>query len=174
MQKVTEHFETIRSLVYGRVIAFGVTLVLSLVMVNLLPSVTARRQRLFAEAAVDGNVGRMRLLHFAGANINARGNCCMPLFLAAGEGKIAVVRYLLDEGADVNAREKLGQTALTEATYYGHSKVVKELLFRGAEINVIGHDGTPLDVAIERKHAVIVDLLKHQGAKRACELRSCN
>jgi ankyrin repeat protein len=174
MPKVTEQFETIRSVVYGRVVAFGVTFVLSIVMVNLLPSVKARRQRLFAEAAVDGDVGRMRLLHFAGANINARGNCCMPLFLAAGEGKIAVVRYLLDEGADVNAREKFGDTALIEATYNGHANVVKELLFRGAEINAIGHDGTALDIAIARKYAVIADLLRHQGAKRACELRSCN
>lgn len=174
MPKATEQFETIRSLVYGRVVAFGVTFVLSIVMVNLLPSVKARRQRLFAEAAVDGNVGRMRLLHFAGANINARGNCCMPLFLAAGEGKIAVVRYLLDEGADVNAHEQFGDTALIEATYNGHANVVKELLFRGAEINAIGHDGTALDIAITRKYAVIADLLRHQDAKRACELRSCN
>ena len=174
MQQASEHFETIRSLVYGRIVAFAVTFILSIVMVNLLPSVKARRQLLFAEASVDGSVLRMKLLRFAGANINARGNCCMPLFLAAGEGRIAVVRYLLNEGADLNVRENLGHTALTEATYYGHANVVKELVFRGADINAIGDDGTALDIAIARKHLAIADLLKHQGAKRKCELRSCN
>jgi ankyrin repeat protein len=174
MPNASEHFETVRSLVYGRIVAFAVTFVLSIVMVNLLPSVKARRQLLFAEAAVDGSVSRMKLLRFAGANINARGSCCMPLFLAAGEGRIAVVRYLLNEGADVNAREKFGSTALIEATFYGHANVVKELVFRGADINAIGDDGTALDVAIARKHLPIADLLRHQGAKRACELRSCN
>jgi len=173
MQTATEHFETLRSLVYGKIVAFAATFLLSIVMVNLLPGVKARRQVLFAEAAVDGNVSRMKLLHFAGANINARGNCCLPLFLAAGEGRIAVVRYLLNEGADINAREKQGATALMEATYYGHTNVVKELLFRGADINVIGHDGTALDIAIARKYQVVADLLRHQGARRACEIRSC-
>jgi ankyrin repeat protein len=174
MQQASEHVETIGSLVYGRVVAFVVTFVLSIVMVNLLPGVKARRQRLFSEAAIDGSVTRMKLLRFAGANINARGNCCMPLFLAAGEGRIAVVRYLLNEGADVNAREEFGNTALIEAAFYGHANVVKELAFRGADINAIGDDGTALDVAIARKHTAIADLLKHQGARRACEIRSCN
>lgn len=174
MNQASEHFETIRSLVYGRAISFAITFLLSIAMVSLLPSAKARRQRLFAEAAVDGNVSRMKLLHLAGARINARGNCCLPLYLAASEGRVAVVRYLLDEGADVNAREKLGHTALMEATYYGHANVVKELVFRGADINAIGDDGTALDIAVTRKHTAIADFLRHHDARAACEIRSCN
>src|ERR1700730_5027011 len=94
-------------LMMARALAFTSTLVFSLAMVNGLPRVKERRQRYFAQATMDGNLQRMRLLHFAGANINSRSNCCQPLFLAAGEGRIDVVRYLLAEGADVNAREKL-------------------------------------------------------------------
>ena len=116
----------------------------------------------------------MQFLHFAGANVNARGDCCMPLFLAAGEGRLPAVRYLLDQGAEVNAREEFGDTALTEAAYNGQLAVAKELLFRGAEANAVGREGTALDVAIIRNNTAVADLLKHYGGKRACEIRgSC-
>jgi ankyrin repeat protein len=161
-----------------RIYAFASTLTLSLAIVNALPKAREQRrlmtQRFFAEAATDGDVRRMRSLHAAGASVNARGNCCLPLFLAAGEGKLEAVRYLLDEGADVNAREKPGDTALTEATFYGRLDVVKELLFRGADINAIGNEGTALDIAVKKRYAGIAELLKHRGGKPACELRKCN
>jgi ankyrin repeat protein len=49
--------------------------------------------------------------------------------------------------------------------------VIKELLIRGAEVNVISHDGTPLDIAAGRNNPAVIDLLKHYGAKRGNELR---
>jgi ankyrin repeat protein len=152
-------------------LAFASTLVLSFAIVSGLPKFKEQRQRYFTQATLDGSLSRMRLLHFAGANINSRSNGDMPLFIAAGEGRSDVVRYLLAEGADVNAREKLGDTALTEAAYYGHVALVKELLAHGADVNAIGNDGTALDIALNRNNAVVVDLLKHHGGKRANEVR---
>ena len=96
----------------------------------------------------------------------------MPIFLAAGEGKLEAVRYLLDEGADVNARDNFGNTALAEAAYYGHLAVVKELLLRGADINAVGDGGTALDIAISRNNTAVADLLKHRGGKSAREIRT--
>jgi uncharacterized protein len=93
------------------------------------------------------------------------------LFLAAGEGRLNAVRYLLDEGADVNLRGEYGNTALTEATYYGHASVIKELVMHGADVNVMSIDGTPLDIATGRNNVTVIDLLKHYGAKRGSELR---
>src|SRR5713226_5507731 len=162
--------ENARSII-ARALAFAGTLVFSLAIVSALPKFKEQRQRYFTQATMDGSLSRMRLLHFAGANINARSNGRMPLFIAAGEGRSDVVRYLLTEGADVNAREKFGDTALTEATYYGHVALVKELLAHGADINAIGNDGTALDIALNRNNAAIVDLLKHHGGNRANELR---
>jgi ankyrin repeat protein len=161
------------NLIITRAIAFAGTLVFSLAIVNSRPRFKEQRQRYFAQAAVDGNLRRLQLLHFAGANVNARGNCCMPLYLAAGQGRLEVVRYLLDEGADVNAREQFGDTALTEAVFNDQLAAVKELLFRGADSNAVGDGGTALDIAINRNHTAIADLLKHRGAKRACEIRKC-
>ena len=161
------------NLIITRAIAFASTLVFSLAIVSSRPKFKEQRQRYFAQAAADGNLHRMHLLHFAGAAVNARGNCCMPLYLAAGEGRLEVVRYLLDEGADVNAREQFGDTALTEAVFNGQLAAVKELLLRGADVNAIGDGGTALDIAINRNHSEIADLLKHRGGKRACEISIC-
>src|SRR5712692_5555949 len=164
--------ETAQSII-TRALAFASTLVFSFAIVSGLPKFKEQRQRYFTQATMDGSLSRMRLLHFAGANINLRSNGCMPLFIAAGEGRSDVVRYLLDEGADVNAREQLGDTALTEAAYYGRFDVAKELLFRGADVNAIGDEGTALDIATNKKYSDIADLLKHHGAKRVCLLRKC-
>lgn len=161
-------------LILKRALAFAGTFVLSMAIVNVLPSARRQRQRSFAQATMDGNLRRMRLLHFAGADINVRGNCCMPLYLAAGEGRLEVVRYLLDEGADVNAREKFGDTALSEAAYYGKTAVIKELVFGGADLNVIGEGGTALDIAINRNNTTVADLLRRHGGKRARELAAGN
>ena len=162
--------ETAKSII-RRGLAFASTLMLSLVMMNALPSVKQRRQRYFSEAAMDGSLRRMQLLRLAGAKVNVRGNCCLPLFIAAGEGRIEIVRYLLDQNADVNAPEKFGNTALSEAVYNNHSAVAKELLFRGADVNAVSEGGTALDIALARGFDAIADLLRHHGGKRLCEMR---
>jgi ankyrin repeat protein len=158
-------------LISVRAIAFAGTLILSVAVVGNLPKFKDRRQRYFASAATSGSVYRMQLLHLAGANVNSHGSSVAPLFLAAGEGRLNAVRYLLDEGADVNMRGQSGNTALTEATYYGHAPVIKELLMRGADVNTISSVGTPLDIAADRNNPAVIDLLKHYGAKRGSELR---
>jgi len=158
-------------LISVRAIAFAGTLVMSVAVVGNLPKFKERRQRYFASAATSGSVYRMQLLHLAGANVNSRGSSGAPLFLAAGEGRLNAVRYLLDEGADVNSRGDYGNTALTEATYFGHGSVIKELLMRGADVNAISVDGTPLDIAVSRNNVSVIDLLRHYGARRRSELR---
>jgi ankyrin repeat protein len=154
-----------------RAIAFASTMFMSLAIVGSLPKFKERRQRYFASAATTGSVHRMQLLHLAGANVNSRGAGGPPLLLAAGEGRLNAVRYLLDEGADVNMRGQHGNTALAEATYYGHAPIIKELLVHGADVNVLSSDGTPLDIAVGRNNIAIIDLLKHYGARSARELR---
>jgi hypothetical protein len=154
-----------------RAIAFSSTLLLSIAILSLLPGARARRQTHFARAAADGNVRSMRLLQMAGARVNSEGSCCAPLLLAAGEGRLDAVRYLLDQGADVNARDGRGRSALTEAAFNGNASVIKELILRGAELNAHSDEGTALDIATKTNHAEAVDLLKHYGARSASETR---
>lgn len=155
----------------SRAVAFAGTMIMSVAVVGSLPKFKERRQRYFASAATTGSVSRMQLLHLAGANVNAHGIGGTPLLLAAGEGRLNAVRYLLNEGADVNLRGQHGNTALTEATYYGHEAIIKELLMRGADVNAVSVSGTPLDIAASRNNVAVIDLLEHYGARRASELR---
>jgi len=74
----------------------------------------------------------------------------------------------------VNARDERGRSALTEAAFYGNAAILKELIFRGANLNAISDEGTALDIAVQTNRLDAVELLKHYGAKRGCELnRSC-
>ena len=54
---------------------------------------------------------------------------------AAIEGDLEPIRELLDEGADVNARDRNGDTALWWAIIRGHVAVVRLLLERGANVD---------------------------------------
>ncbi len=52
---------------------------------------------------------------------------------AAGHGHINTVQALLDAGADVNAKQKYGGTALKYAIAQGHTEIVELLKQAGAK-----------------------------------------
>lgn len=158
-------------LIGGKALALASTLMLSFAVVSNMPRFKERRQRYFAAAALSGSVPRMQLLHLAGANLNSGATDRTPLCLAAGEGRLTAVRYLLDEGANLNQRQPDGNTALTEATFFGHAPIVKELLVRGAEVNAVAAGGTALDIAMSKNNPAVIELIKHYGGKRANEVR---
>ncbi|KAF2174539.1 ankyrin, partial [Zopfia rhizophila CBS 207.26] len=64
-----------------------------------------------------------------------------PLLRAAKNGHEAVVRLLVELGADVNARSNDGWMALRWAAENGHEAVVRLLLERGAGVNVKSNNG---------------------------------
>lgn len=85
------------------------------------------------------------------------------------------IRALLDAGANVNARDVLGGTALHVAVNFrGDLEVIRMLLDRGARIDALNHDGyTPLLLALRYGHynhadperlRAVVDLLLSRGA----------
>ena len=87
------------------------------------------------------------------------------LMKAAGKGRTEVVKALLAQGADVNAKDKDNVTALIAAAAGGHAEIVKVLLAEGADVNVKGANGwTALMVAAFDGHAAIVETLLAQGA----------
>lgn len=73
-----------------------------------------------------------------------------PLHLATRHGNIIIIDRLLKKGADINARDALGNTPLFEATNRrGNSfKTSKLLIDRGAKVNIANRAGqTPLMLA---------------------------
>ena len=63
------------------------------------------------------------------------------LIWASTRGYIMDVKSLLDNGADVNARNNNGQTALMGASWMDHTEIVQLLLENGADVNAKSNDG---------------------------------
>jgi ankyrin repeat protein len=89
-----------------------------------------------------------------------------PLHLAALKGADELVKHLISIGAEVNPRNKFGQTPLHRAMVGGSFTTVKLLIDAKAEVNGRDNQGlTPLHVAAQRKHADIVRLLLEKKAE---------
>ena len=63
------------------------------------------------------------------------------LIKATKQGDTAAVKALLTRGADVNAKNKKGETALMGAAWYGHTTIVEALLKAGADTDVKAKNG---------------------------------
>ena len=61
--------------------------------------------------------------------------------MASQQGHLDVVQALLAKGADVNAKDNDGATALMLASQNGHLDVVQALLAKGADVNAKANDG---------------------------------
>jgi len=86
------------------------------------------------------------------------------LISAAEEGNVQLVKEFLAKGADVNAKDNQGYTALMWAAYNGHVDVIKELLLNGADAGAKDYKGyTALMWADEQGYTDIVQLLKKTG-----------
>lgn len=80
---------------------------------------------------------------------------------AAVKGDAQAVKLLLDRGADVNAKDSDGRTALTEAAFYGHAEVVKVLLAGGADIFAKKNDGQTV-TAMAAGHKDIAEMIDRE------------
>jgi len=99
--------------------------------------------------------------------INAPGDGGMTeLTVAARNGRLSVVSYLLDHGARVDAARVGGQTALHQAVAEGHLKVAELLLERGASVDAATTSGrTPLFEAAQKGYRELAKLLLSKGAE---------
>ncbi len=114
--------------------------------------------------------------------INApNGNNGTPLFQAAKNGQLRVVAFLLDHGADVNARSgiPIGQdgatwTPLLAAANSGHKAMVELLLSRGADVNASAFPvGSALNTAARNNFQVVVEvLLAHKANIDATDMEN--
>ncbi|KAI8097565.1 uncharacterized protein BX664DRAFT_326698 [Halteromyces radiatus] len=132
-------------------------------------------------AATNGNVGLVKFALDHGAPIDSVVNGFLPLQLACiSDNNIAVVQYLIDRGAQVNAQRwskkhsadksqavagAIGSTALHVACANGCSKIVDLLLRNDARVDLKDKYGSrPMDIAAAKHHMEIVKLLETFGA----------
>ena len=85
---------------------------------------------------------------------------------ASHEGKVEMVRMLLNHGADVNSQSNRYGNALHAASYGGHMEVVQILLDRGAEINAPSSKyGNALHAASAGSKSEVFQTLLDRGAE---------
>ena len=72
-------------------------------------------------------------------------------------GHLEVVQQLIEQGADVNGKDALGNTPLMAAAYTGQDDMVGILLASGADITAKGFDSkTAKDLAQELGHQKVL------------------
>lgn len=135
------------------------------------------------------NVGAVRNAISNGVNPNQRipapgYSAGAPLLaLAAREGSVQVVRYLLSAGADLNARTPVGETPLMLAAYFRqgesetssserHDETVRILAEAGAQIENDPHQYTALAYAAYNNRQRAVSYLIARGAKLDADARN--
>jgi ankyrin repeat protein len=98
-----------------------------------------------------------------GAEVNARSRNAarnMPLHAAAAARNGEAVRILLEHGAEVNARQEGGWTALHAASQNGDVDMVRLLIAGGADVETrAANQQNALDLALGKGHQAVVDVL---------------
>jgi ankyrin repeat protein len=99
----------------------------------------------------------------SGANVNASDGVkrCTALHMAARRGNLKIAEALLDCGADVDARDSLGDTPLRRSVNCGQIELAALFLAKGADVHSPGNKGlTPLQAA---RTSAMKQLLRSRG-----------
>jgi len=119
-------------------------------------------------AAENGEMVRVRSLLEDGADVDGRDDCrWTPLMRAAGEQRLAVIRLLIERGAQLHVQDTTGGwTALIWAAKEGYLDIIRQLLNAGADINLHDYSGRSAAPWAHREGHVEIAGLLHGGTRR--------
>lgn len=86
-----------------------------------------------------------------------------PLHFAAKKGDINLIYLLVENGADVNARDSMGRTPLFYV-FTGNPEAANLLLYLGADVEAVGGNRTILEAAVDYTDPRIMEILLQHGA----------
>ena len=110
-----------------------------------------------------GSMGAVRSLIRRGANIEAAQGWHLgtAFIMAAHSGNIAILKELLNAGANMNAKTLLGETALHYAAKHGYQGIVKLLIEQGADTQLSDLSGfTPYEAAVDSDEGSVIAYFK--------------
>lgn len=114
-------------------------------------------------AAHAGNLAVMKLLLSRGATFANRRKPMVAI--AASRGHLDTIRWLHDQGCELDALSRSGTSALMHAAAKGHKHVLTWLAKKGCDLNRTNNDGdTALSLACEYGRRSIVKWLIKHGA----------
>lgn len=149
---------------------FSQTLAIFLVFVTIpLPAMQPDphgSQHIF-DAITNNNLASVQHWIQQGADIESSGFAGYTPLMRAAIIKNAtdIIQFLLSKGANIHAKNRSGETALSNAATYGNIDAVKLLLDSGANIEAATRSGyTALTLAIQYKKTDILRLLLDRGA----------
>ncbi|MDH5682151.1 MAG: ankyrin repeat domain-containing protein [Spirochaetota bacterium] len=118
-----------------------------------------------SQALGAGNLTKMKKLVALGADVNHKWGSDPLLYHAFSDGRMDIVKYLLEKGANINAKSYLyRQTVLHVAARGGNLKMVKYLIKRGADLNAKDNFGrSVLHDAVHGGNLKIVNHLIDKG-----------
>jgi ankyrin repeat protein len=125
----------------------------------------------FVDAAVEDQPRAKRLLKEHPELLTAKWMGESPLHFLVVEGfPPKVIRFLAQQGFDVNAINDHGSPALVDAVVLGNAPMIATLIELGANLNVVsGHGLTPLETAASAGRPDLVDQLLRAGASPTSE-----
>lgn len=117
------------------------------------------------QAAAKGDLATVKRELQKGEDVNGEHAGTSLLSLATKNGRLEMVKFLVDKGANVNHGAINGTAPLMLAATNGHLDVVKFLVDKGADVNAKDHKGgTPLMAAAREGHLDMVKFLVEKGA----------
>ncbi|KAF6145955.1 hypothetical protein GIB67_004921 [Kingdonia uniflora] len=88
------------------------------------------------------------------------------LHMAAGNGHLGIVEYLIRKGVDLNPLNLENNTPLHWACLNGHIQVVKTLILAGASVTRLNsHERTPIDEAVSHGKIAVIDAFNEAVAQ---------
>lgn len=107
-----------------------------------------------------------RVQTIADANSMREDNKKSILMYACWVGNTEAVTYLIQKGADVNAQDSGGATALHLAIWKGFTPIALYLLENGASASSLSQEGmTPMDIAVLKENREVISAIEKTTPK---------